>query len=396
MRAMHFPAWADGVARPGGPAFAVLFALSGFARASLVAVLPLLALAELGTPQRVSVFYFAMSALGLALSMAVPWLARTIRRRGVFTLGALLMLAALALFATRTAAGLLAGMAAYVFAAGAIEITLSLYVLDHIPRKELTRFEPLRVFVAAGAWTLGPWLGVFLQTAAAPWAPFAMSGASAAALLGYFWLLRVTEHPAVAPMRAPPPSPLRYLPRFFAQPRLRLAWLLAFGRSAWWAMFFLYAPLYAVTSGLGELAGGAIVSAGTACLFLVPLWGWLGRRRGVRRLLIAGYLATAATTMLAAALAGAPWAGAAALTLAALAASVVDGAGNVPFLRAVHPHERAEMTTVFTTYRDASQLAPPGVFSLLLKAFDLPVVFLAAGLGTLAMAFYARYLPRRL
>jgi hypothetical protein len=269
-------------------------------------------------------------------------------------------------------------------------------VLDHIPRRELARFEPLRVFAAAGAWTLGPWLGVLLQAAVAPWAPFAVSGASGAALLAYFWWLRVNEHPAVAPMRTPPPTPLRYLPRFFGQPRLRLAWLLAFGRAAWWAMFFVYAPVFAVTSGLGELAGGAIVSAGTGCLFLVPLWGWIGRRWSIRRLLIGGYAATGAATLLAALVAGEAWLVAAALVLAALGASVIDGAGNVPFLRAVHSHERAEMTTVFTTYRDASQLAPPGVFSLLLKAFELPVVFLAAGLGMFVMAFYARFLPRQL
>src|SRR5690606_21608447 len=176
-------------------------------------------------------------------------------------------------------------MLAYVFASAAIEISLNLYVLDHIPRRELSRFEPLRVFVAAGAWTLGPWLGVFLQTAVAPWAPFAVSGASAAALLASFWWLRVTEHPAVAPMRALPPTPLRYLSHFFRQPRLRLAWVLAFGRSGWWTMFFVYAPLYAVTAGLGEVVGGAIVSAGAAFLFVVPVWGWLGRRAGVRRLL---------------------------------------------------------------------------------------------------------------
>jgi MFS family permease len=395
MRAFHLPGVA-GVARPGGPAFAILFTFSGFTRAMLTAVLPLLALSQLGSPQRVSVFYFAMSAVGLAMSMSVPWLARAVKRRGVLSIGALLMIAAVALFSTGRLAGLIAGMTAYVFAAASIEISLSLYVLDHIPRRELSRFEPLRVFAAAGAWTLGPWLGVFLQGAVAPWAPFAVSGASAAALLAYFWRLRVTEHPAVAPMKAPPPTPLRYLPRFFGQPRLRLAWLLAFGRSAWWAMFFVYAPLFAVTSGLGEVAGGAIVSAGMSCLFLVPLWGWLGRRRGVRRLLIAGYCAAGATTLLAAFVAGEPIFGAAALVLAALGASVIDGAGNVPFLRAVHSHERSEMTTVFTTYRDASQLAPPGVFSLLLKGFELPVVFLAAGLGMFVMAFYARFLPRQL
>ena len=396
MRAIHFPAWAEGVARPGGPAFAILFSLAGFSRAVLIAVLPLLALSQLGTAQAVSVFYFALSAAGLAMSLSIPWLARRIKRRGVFSFGVLAMLAAVGLFATDSLAGLIAGMAAYVFAGAAIEISLSLYVLDHIPRKELSKFEPLRVFVAAGAWTVGPWLGVFLQSGLAPWAPFAVSGAGAASLLGYFWWLRVTEHPAVAPMKAPPPTPLRYLPRFFAQPRLRLAWLLAFGRSAWWTMFFVYAPVFAVTSGLGELAGGAIVSAGTACLFLVPLWGWIGRRRSLRRLLIAGYAATGLAMLFAAASAGAPVLVACGLVLAALAASMIDGAGNLPFLRAVHPHERSEMTTVFTTYRDASQLAPPGVFALLLTAFKLPVVFAAAGLGMFVMAWYARFLPRKL
>jgi MFS transporter, ACDE family, multidrug resistance protein len=396
MRAIHFPAWAGAAARPSGPAFAILFTLSGFARATMIAVLPLLALSQLGTAQRVSVFYFALSAVGMAMSLTVPWLARIIKRRGVFSFGVLAMLLAFALFATRTPAGLLAGMAAYVFAGAAIEISLQLYVLDHIPRRELTRFEPLRVFFAAGAWTLGPWLGVFLQAHVADWAPFAAAAASAAALLGYFWHLRVNEHPAVPPMTRLPPSPLRYLPRFFRQPRLRLAWFLAFGRSAWWTMFFVYAPLYAVTSGLGEVAGGAIVSAGTAFLFLVPVWGWVARRKGVRWLLIGAYTATGVVTLGAALVADSPWAGAAALVLATLCASVIDGAGNVAFLRAVHPFERAEMTTVFTTYRDASQLAPPGVFSLLLKLFELPVVFLAAGAGMFVVAYYARFLPRRL
>jgi hypothetical protein len=93
---------------------------------------------------------------------------------------------------------------------------------------------------------------------------------------------------------------------------------------------------------------------------------------------------------------GVPWMVAAVLVAAAITTGAIDGAGNVPFLRAVHPMERAEMTTVFATYRDVAQLAPPGVFALLLKVFHLPAVFVAGGLGMLAVSYFARYLPRRM
>jgi MFS family permease len=321
---------------------------------------------------------------------------RRIRRRWVFTLGAVETVLAAMLLATQTLPGLIAGMVLQVFAIASLEITLNLYVLDHIPRRELGEFEPMRVFFMASAFTIGPWLGVYLETNVARWAPFALAGASAVVSLGYFWFLRVTEDVAVAPMRRPPPNPVRYLPRFFGQPRLRLSWVLAVGRSGWWSMFFVYAPIYAVTANLGEVMSGLIVSLGTASLFVVPLWGWVGRRYGVHRLLIVGYAAGGLATVAVAFAADVPWLGAAILLCAAFATGSIDGAGNLPFLRAVHPFERAEMTTVYATYRDAAQLVPPGVFSLLLKIFDLPAVFLAGGGALLVMAHYARYLPRRL
>ena len=84
------------------------------------------------------------------------------------------------------------------------------------------------------------------------------------------------------------------------------------------------------------------------------------------------------------------------IALSAFAAAIVDGAGNIPFLRAVHPYERAEMTSVFVTYRHSAQLMTPGVFSLVLGFFALPAVFVAGGVGFLSMAWLSRYLPKRL
>lgn len=395
MRNFHLPLWLV-PGQPGAGAFVALFMIEAVARTVPIAAVPLQAHALLGDAQRVSVVYTLAGIGGLLGSLAIPWLTHRIQRRWVFTLGTLLVIAACVLFAAETVPTLVAGLFAQVLGAACLEITLNLYVLDHVARRDITAFEPKRIFSAAGAWALGPWLGVALKVHVGVEATYGLAGAAAVVLLGCFWFLRLTDSPALPRSRAAPPNPVKYLARFFAQPRLRLSWFLAVGRAGWWAMFFIYAPIYAVTSGLGEEAGGAIVSIGAAALFLVPLWGWLVRRFGMRRLLIVGYTAAGATTVAVAYAAQSPWLGAAMLIAAALAASVIDGAGNTPFLRAVRPLERPEMTTVFGTFRHTSQLVPPGIFAVLLRAFALPAVFVASGLSLLALAWFARYIPRKM
>jgi hypothetical protein len=84
------------------------------------------------------------------------------------------------------------------------------------------------------------------------------------------------------------------------------------------------------------------------------------------------------------------------LLMAGLCVGTLDGVGNVLFLRAVHPYERAEMTAVFVSYRDVAQLIPPGIFALLLLFMPLSSVFAASGVAMLALASLTRYIPRRL
>ena len=396
MRHVHYPIWLGAVATTGNPAFLILFTLDTFARATLVAVVPLEALALLGDAQRVSVFYFVVSAVGLTGSLAVPWLVRRMRRRWVTSLGALSLAAAAPLLASHTLAGLGAGFAVHLVGASAVSICLNLFVLDHIPRKVLTSFEPMRILFTGGAWIVAPALGVYLGNHVAPWVPYAVSAGFALALLGCFWFLRLTENPVLAAAAAPPPNPVLFVRRFFSQPRLALAWLLAVGRAGWWGMFFIYAPIYAVTSGLGADVGGLIVSAGSASILAVPFWGWVGRRFGIRRLLVGGYAAAGLLTMAMGAAAGIPWLGVAILVIACFGTCSIDAAGNVPFLRAVRPRERPEMTTVYASYRDVSRLSIPGISSLVLQVFALPAVFFTSGLIMLVMVHFARYIPRRL
>ncbi|MDH3715579.1 MAG: MFS transporter [Gammaproteobacteria bacterium] len=160
--------------------------------------------------------------------------------------------------------------------------------------------------------------------------------------------------------------------------------------------FIIYTPIYAEQAGFGDLAGAAVVSIGSAWTLSAPLWGWVARRYSTPRLLAYGFSVTSALSLAVFALAGYPWVALALLVLAALGSTILDGAGNVLFLRAVRSLERAEMSGVFVTYRDAANLAAPGAFAVLLKFFALPVVFAGAASWMLLGALYSRYVPRRM
>jgi MFS family permease len=392
----HAAGTIGGLPRRKAMAFLSLFFVPAVAQAILLTVVPLEALQLVGDARAVTLLYVSAGCVAVAGRFSIPFLVRLLTRRFVFSLGALSMAISAALMAAGWLPAFAIGLPLSILAFGCVEITSQLYLMDNVARHELRRFEPVRIFASAGPWTLGPWLGVYLQHSIGFAAPFAITVAASVSVVALFWWLRLGENAVITSTRRPPPSPARYLRRFFAQPRLRLAWTLAVARSAWWNMFFVYTPIFAVTSGLGAETGGVIVSIGSAWMWLVPLWGWAGRRYGLRRLLMVGYGVTGVLSVCAALVFQIPWLGAVMILLAAFGTETIDGAGNLLFLRAVHPHERPEMTTVFASYRDMAQLGPPVVFSLLLSVFSLPSVFVAGGVIMLASAAVARHIPRRL
>lgn len=396
MRRITVPLWIQGVSRPRAAAFVGLFVLDATCRALLMTLVPLQLNHLLGNAQLVSIAYTAAGLAALVGVLAMPAVIRVIRRRGAVTMGALFYVGAVALYATGRAPTAMLGLGLQVLASACLEISLSLYVLDHVPRRELNRFEPLRLVWAGLSFVFGPWLGVTLAARISPNLTYALVAVAAAALLGYFWFLRITEDPVVSHRGAPPANPLRFLPRFLRQPRLRLAWGLALGRTSFWVMFFVYAPIFVTQQGYSEETAGLVVSFSTAALFLVPLWARIGRRYGLRALLLMGYGFTGIACLAVWPAMAVPMLATGFVVLAGLVASMIDGAGNVPFLRAVHPYERGEMTAVFTTYRQTAQLGMPAVFSGLLGVMPLPAVFTFGGVMLAVATGLARFLPKRL
>jgi predicted MFS family arabinose efflux permease len=397
---VRHPIWLEGVARPGIGTFALLFAIESFARAILATVIPLQAYAVLESSRAVSLMFTCVGIAGLTGSLFIPFLIRLIPRRWVYTLGALGLVLAAALFALDGPGGLLAGLVVRVLAVACLNITLNLYIMDTIRRGDFVRAEPFRLAVSGAAWTLCPSLGVYLYTQFGALAADGLSAAAALLLLGAFWTIRLSDNPAITAARPGTalPNPLRNIGRFVAQPRLRLGWLIAFGRSSWWAQFFTFTPLYLVISGHSDLVSAVVISLGNAMLFLTVLIGRFAERVGVRRVIVGAYLLTAISMLTAAALAVVGWsvAVAALLLLAGAWVSGLDAVGNIPFLRAVRARERAEMTAVFRTYIDLSELLPSALFALLLSFFGLESVFATTGLAMLAIGLVARYLPRAL
>lgn len=396
MRRIHLPDLLEALDEARAGAFIVLFTIDAACRSLLISIVPLQAFDLLGSAQTVSLLYFTMSIAGLVTSLTLPVLLHVVGRRWLMTAALLAYVLSCALFASGNAALFALGLGVQIVGGAALEVVINLYLLDQIPRRDLNVFEPRRLFYSGGAFVLGPWLGVFLHYSVAPNLTYALVAVLSLVFLAIFWRLRLSAGSAITAQKTPPPRPLRFVPRFATQPRLVLAWVLAVGRSGWWLMYFVYTPILVTTSGYSPEMGGALVSLGVLPMLLIRVWAGFGARYGIRRLLIAGYGLTGIVSVVAGILAAWPLVVMGLLSLAAFCATMIDGAGNVPFLRAVHPHERAPMTAVFMTFRHASSLLIPGIFALVLAVLPLPFVFITSGMMTIAMAGLCRYLPRTL
>lgn len=366
---------------PGVRGFAFLASIEAAARGVMISVYPVAMYQALGDAERVSEVYFFIGVAALAASLMVPTLTRLISRRWTFTLGAV-MLGAGALTAAQggplfTPVGLAmtnVGVVIYF-------ICFNAYLLDYVERSRLGASETLRLFYSGVAWTVGPVLGVWLTSLWAP-APFLVAATAAGVLLAVFWRMRLGDGKLIQKARRPAPNPLRFLPRFLAQPRLVAGWIFAVVRSVGWWAYVVYMPIFVVEAGYAKELGGAFVSLANGCLFLTPfMLRWM-RRRSVRVAVRTGF-AGAALCFAAAFLAAFGWPP---LTLGLLAMGaffliLLDVSGGLPFLMAVRPNERTEMAVIYSSFRDVSGILTPGAVRLVLVVAPLAGVFAATAVA---------------
>ena len=381
---------------PGVKGFAILTGIEASLRGLLISIWPLVlyrALAE--DAAAVSLIYLAAGVASLVWGLMVPWISRFIPRRWVYTGGVGLYL--IGGIAAIIGGPVLTPLALVVsnLATVTVFICTNAYVMDYIARHELGRSETLKMLYSAASWAAGPVIGVLLWTWWEP-LPFLIGMGFAAALLATFWYLRMGNGKLITRARAPAPNPMAYLGRFFRQPRLIAGWLFAVLRSTGWWIYVVYLPIFCIEAGLGDKVASVVFSASNTFLFLSPfMLRWM-QRRGLRRAIRTTFGACAACFLLASF--GQVWPPIAVIALfaASLFLVMLDTFGGLPFLMAVKPAERTEMSAVYSSFRDVSGILSPGAAWLVLLVAPITGIFAAGAVGLAAMVAVAGRLHPRL
>ncbi len=373
-----------------------IFAGESLLRALNVSVIPIQAYDLLGSSQRVSIVATCVSFMVLLTTLSLPFLFHGVRRRWVYSIGIALVMAAALVFSANIVAGQV--IATFLRNAGAsiMNITLSLYIMDNIGKHELTRSEPVRMTVSTISWVVGPATGAWLYSQYGALAPQLAVVAAGFVLMGGFWAARLRDPVSLPSGTINNFNPLSNLLAFFRQPRLRLAWSIAFGRSCFWSAMFIYGPLLMIEGGLAKATAGLMISASQLTLPLSLIHGRLAQRFGVRKVVAVCFASMAILCMVAGSFGKtSPWSAVVCLLLAAVCASGLDGVGGVPFYRSVKPRERQRMTSVYRTFFEFAELIPGFVFMFLLLHFQIGIVFIVISVlsGILAVITW-KHLPK--
>ncbi|MES2844759.1 MAG: MFS transporter [Pseudomonadota bacterium] len=374
--------------------FALLAGIEASVRGTLISAMPLTVYHALGSAEATSSAYFMAGIVALIWGLMVPWATRHVPRRWMYTTGCLLYLIGMALAVAATPWTVPLSLMCLAMATATCFVCFNAYVLDYITRSDLGKSQSTQMVYAAGPWAIGPMLGVWLHDLWAP-APFLLAGTFACALLVTFWVLRLGNGKQITRAKGPALNPLAYLGRFFRQPRLIAGWMFAVLRSCGWWVYVVYLPIFCIENGLGDKVGGVALSLSNAFLFISPVMLRYVRRATVRVAVRVAFGACGALFLASALSAPWPWGTVVFMMGAAFFLVLLDVVGGLPFLMAVKPSERTEMSAVYSSFRDVSGILTPGVAWLVLLAAPLQGVFAVASLGLgLAWLVAGRLHPR--
>ncbi|MEM7193926.1 MAG: MFS transporter [Pseudomonadota bacterium] len=383
------------VSGKAGEYFARLNAMEGM-RSLIIGIIPLLALDVLGTKEKVTQAYLLGSVLTLAITLNFALLEKLIQRRWVMTLGVGLNLAAIGFLLSGSPNLLMIAIGLQQAAASIFSVCLSLYIMDHIGKKDLIYTETRRMLYTGAVWLVGPTLGLWLWDNAGHWTPLAAAAVSSVLMLAYFWYLRIAPQTGIQKAKSKSVNIFKIIPRYFAQKSLRIAYWITLSRSIFWVTLFVYGPIYVVEAGLPKWMAGVMLSAVSALLMISPFIRRIAGRFSTRRTIIGGLVLTSASIMVLYLLGEPRPAGVSLWFFAAIGGVTLDVLGNIPFMRTVKPRERTEMTMIFSTWREGSQLLTPLLVSLVLLVAPFEMFYLLLAAVLLSAAVTASFLPRRL
>lgn len=391
----RIPEWLRHAPAPSVRGFAVLAGIEAIARGILISVFPLAMYKVLQDASLVSEVYFVVGVASLIAGLMVPWLNRYVPRRWMYSIGAMLYAVGSLLAISNEPIMVVLALLLNTVAIVITFVCFNAYVLDYIAKIELGQCETQRMLFSALGWSLGPVCGVLLMKWWEP-LPFLIASAASLVMMFAFLAMRLGNGKLITRARQPAPNPLAFLRRFFVQPRLIAGWLFAVLRSCAWWVYIVYLPIFAVENGLSEETGGIMLSISNGALFLTPfMLRWM-QRCSVKYAVRTGFLIGGALFVIAGLAPLPPLMIVFILLMGSFLLILLDVCGGLPFLMAVKPSERTEMSAVYSSYRDVSGILTPGAVWLVLLAAPVSGAFVAAGAGLFGAWMIAGKLHPRL
>ena len=379
---------------PSVKGFALLSAFESTARGMLISVYPVTIYRAFKDTETVSEIYLVVGFLSFIFALFTPWISRHVPRRWLYTIATLTLMLGALMSAFGEQLLIASGLGLMTIGTVVLTVCFNAYVMDYISRSKLGEVESMRLFYSGAAWTIGPVSGVWLMDWWPP-APFLVSAFACLLLLVVFWTLRLGNGKVISKAQSKPPNPLAFIGKFFQQPRLITGWVFAVSRSSGWWVYIVYVPIFAVENGFSEQVGGIALSISNGLLFITPLiLKWINGR--VRYALKVGFIGAGCLFLLAACLTFNTEIAIVVLVCASFFLIMLDVAAGLPFLMAVKPSQRTEMSAVYATYRDVSGVLAPGAARLTLLFAPLTAVFIATAIGLFATAALANRLHPRL
>jgi ACDE family multidrug resistance protein len=151
-----------------------------------------------------------------------------------------------------------------------------------------------------------------------------------------------------------------------------------------------------VESGLSNWVAGVFLSVVSSLLIVSPLIRRMASRYGTKLVIVCALWSTAIAMVILYFLGEPQPLGLVFWVLAALGGAIVDVLGNIPFMRMVKPRERTEMTMIFSTWREGSQLLTPLLVSMVLLVAPFETYYLLLAVILMIAGSVATYLPKRL
>jgi MFS family permease len=381
---------------PSGNTLGIIYGMNSASMAVLGSLISLVGLNILdNSTVALSLSLFLSALISLPIVLYTGSLINLLTRKYVFTIGVFIALSGNLMFLLDTPITFVLANACRMAGGGLMFMCISLYTMDFTPRKLLARAESRKFLFAGISWLIFPFVGTWMWVNVDHQAPFLLSIMLISILIAIFWWLRISEAQNIKPPKSGNLDFIKNVRRYFGNPHMRVAYLIAVARSSSWVVFFTYGPIYLRDAGISTQWIGLFMGGIMAVLLLSSRFAAIAQYIGIRKTILLSFF-MAGISMITLGLLPEPtiW-GLLLLLLASLGFDMLDIIGNIPFMRMVTPKVRVEMTSVFSTWREMSFVVTPGLSAFILIFTDISGLFLVLGIVLVIAGLLSRTMPIR-